>query len=718
VQYSNISSAQHRPTAVAIDDNPPPAARPPANEAGALIAEPSPMANYRGYIDLVDPVVGLQGWVVNIADPMGRIRLELTAGATVLAECAVDQPRDDVARRYGCPRATPGFCFAPSALTNTGGLGTTNRGERIAVRIAGTKFLLPSARELPSVAEFTVLAQRTAGGEAVSLAANEAPATLPQDISAATQIMKARAARLVELALRPLSENQRGAIEAISVDPAGTVWIAGWMRKGHPLEFPAVVTDRQKYAAAVFLTCYERVDLPDDTIGIFGAVKSEWRPASGERDIFVFFDNSGRFYLRTANPLRMVTGEELLEFFERIKPRCYGRRTHALQRLLAATHSWLPGTARVVGFPVEAWVDHAVVLPEFGCFVEGWILSPVKRVAQLLLRIGSIVLPCDPSSLYFRPRSDLESAYPNYIALTRHAGFVATFLGSVPTEELIDPVLKIAFADGTSSNHPIEPKVISRLGYSARLDDLLSFYPSIHAERFFPVLSEAVRWEVRSAMGEVFPFAVESASRVIVLTVPEDRSDAFLLFAEAERWLSNRQAAPSLVFVAARGCFRSEVVALFDGLSGTGAASHSLFFVDHVDATLYLLPAILKAVAARSFVFVAAGVFLTEAGWRTALKAGTDAEELLEFYEIDDQVRDPASHRDRGSAECFGWSTNAFAAWLTESPMFVDGTANIAPPVPSGAGRLICSAARRSRPRTECILAARIDRQQASERVF
>ena len=72
--------------------------------------------------------------------------------------------------------------------------------------------------------------------------------------------------------------------------------------------------------------------------------------------------------------------------------------------------------------------------PGFGCFVEGWILSPVKRVAQLLLRMGSIVLPCDPASLYFRPRGDLDQVYPDRTTLTRRAGFVATFLGGVPTE--------------------------------------------------------------------------------------------------------------------------------------------------------------------------------------------------------------------------------------------------------------------------------------------
>ena len=717
MRHSNISGGQRGPAAAAVSDDPHGTDATTPNGT-ASIAASTPVADYRGYIDLLDPGLGLQGWVVNIADPTNRMRLELTVDSTVVAECNVDQPRDDVARRYGCPHATPGFCFAPSALAKAGELGAADGAKQIAVRVAGTRFLLSCARELPTVAELAALAERDRGGEVVSLAADAAPTRLPQDITAATQILRGRAAALAELALRPISENQRGAIEAISVDPAGTVWIAGWMYKGHPLEFPAVVSDRQKFPAVVFLTCHERADLPDDRVGMFGAVKSEWRPAAGRSDVFVFFDEGGRFHLRTANPLRMATGEELLEFFERIKPSCYGRRTIALQRMLAASHSWLPGTGRVAGFPVEAWVEHALLLPAFGCFVEGWVLSPVKRVAQLLLRIGSIVLPCDPASLYFRPRSDLDSTYPNHCALTRHAGFVATFLGSVPSEELIDPVLKIAFADGTSTNHPMDPKVIRRLGHSATLDDLLTFYPSIQAERFFPVFSDAVREETRSAVGQLSPFAVERAPRVVVLAVPDDRSDAFLLFDEAERRVSHGEARPGLVFVAARGNLRSEVVALFDGLAATGVTSCSLFFVDDIDVTLYLLPAILGMAEARSFVYVAAGLFLTEVGWGAALNARAATDAPLELYEIEDRARDLPSCPEFGSAECFGWSTRALARWVAELPMFVNGAASAVPWDRRSKGNLIRTAARRSRPRMARVVAARIDRQQASERVF
>ena len=157
---------------------------------------------------------------------------------------------------------------------------------------------------------------------------------------------------------------------------------------------------------------------------------------------------------------------------------------------------------------------------------------------------------------------------------------------------------------------------------------------------------------------------------------------------------------------------------MFDGLAATGLAACSLFFVDDINLTLYLLPAILNLVDARSFVFIAAGLFLTEAGWGAALNARAAADAPLQLYEVEDRTSDFASHPALGSAECFGWSTRALATWVAELPMFVNGAISAVPRDPRAKGSLVRIAARRSRPRRASVLAARIDRQRASERVF
>ncbi len=690
----------------------------PAARLRALSAEPGPTADYRGYVDLVDAASGVHGWVIDTADPHAPLRVELAVDATVVAVCDANQPRNDVARRYGCPDGTPGFHFPPADLAKLRHLAPEHQQKRIAIRVADTPFELPAARELPTAGEVIGPLRRDERPARLTLGGVAPQLTLPDDVGAAAEILRERAAVLAEQPLRPISENHVGVIEAVSIDPAGTVWVAGWMHKGQPLEFAAVVIDRQKFPAAVFFTCYERPDLPDDVVGVFGAVKSQWRPGAGEDAFFLFFGEGGRFHLGSGNPVRVTGGEELLEFFEGIKPLCYGRRMIALQRMLLATHSWLPGTARVGGFAIEAWVDHLLVLPGFGCIVEGWVVSPVKRVSQFLLRVGSIVLRSDPASLYFRPRADLDEAFPHLPTLTRRAGFVAVFPGAALGEELIDPLLKVAFSDGTSTNHPIDAKVVRRLGHAASFDELLTFYPSLPCEPFFPALADAVRDEALSAASLPVPFAVADAAHAIVLAVPDDRSDAILLFDEVERQLSGACMLQGVIFVASRAGPRSEVVALFGGLAQAGVAACSLFLVDDVAAALQGLPAMLDATAAQSFVFVAAGVFLTEAGWRAALTVPPVVDMPLHLYETAESASGLASASGRASAACFGWSTSALKEWLAATPISICGAEGIEPVDPSNRQKTIAGAARRSRPQNARRVLASIDQQPLGRRVF
>src|SRR5204863_3582412 len=89
-------------------------------------------------------------------------------------------------------------------------------------------------------------------------------------------------------------------------------------------------------------------------------------------------------------------------------------QTQALYRILGSGASWLAIPAEKFGFAAEMSIDRAILIPFLGCMVEGWIISPVKEVAQLRLRIGSAILNCAPKSLYWKPRGDLCSAFPGY----------------------------------------------------------------------------------------------------------------------------------------------------------------------------------------------------------------------------------------------------------------------------------------------------------------
>lgn len=477
--------------------------------------------------------------------------------------------------------------------------------------------------------------------------------------------------------VRPLSENLQGYIEAIAADPSGLLWVSGWLHKGQPLEFPAILVDRRKVAASVMLTCYDRPDLPADACAVFGVIRADWQPASTGTDIFLFFGEGMRFHLRGVKPLRIVDTKAALEQFEQVRPFCYGSRTTALQRMLSSVQNWIPETARTAGFPIHVHVDQALVLPHFGCMVEGWALSPLKQVERFILRFGNTVLHADPVSTYFKERADLGSAFPHCANLLSQAGFVALFRGRLPTEELIDPLLKVVFTDGTSTNHPIEPNALRRLGHSASLDDALGFYPALQHEAFFPEFAATVRREIAAGLRPPEAFAKAKAARAMVFAVPADRSDAHLLFDDALRRIRDLADPPGLVFVAERGPHRSNTVTLFRSLAAATDAPCSLFFVDNVDYALYGLVDILQAIGATRFLFTGTGVLLTASGWQSAQRALESNSTRIDFFEIADELTalgaDLAPDGIARSSACFAWSTAALAVWMPRMPVFIGG---------------------------------------------
>lgn len=88
---------------------------------------------YLGSVDGLELGV-LSGWALNPADPATPVALDIMVDAKLLDRISADQPRDDVAQRYGT--ALCGFRWVvPPELAGAGP-------ERIAVRIANTSTIL------------------------------------------------------------------------------------------------------------------------------------------------------------------------------------------------------------------------------------------------------------------------------------------------------------------------------------------------------------------------------------------------------------------------------------------------------------------------------------------------------------------------------------------------------------------------------------------------
>src|ERR1051325_35820 len=477
------------------------------------------------------------------------------------------------------------------------------------------------------------------------------------------------------MAVRPIPENLQGYVELVSVDLAGLVWIGGWIRRGNLLEFGAGVSGSGAgaLAAAVLLSCYERDDLPEGSVGFIGLLYSDWRPTSSTSELLLVFGPEGRLHIRANNPLRFLLGSELLEHLDAIGSRwTAGRRVYALHRALKSGLSWLPVPADKLGFPVSLSVDRLIAVPSYGCFVEGWILSPVKRVENFRLRLGSDVVACDPRSLYWKPRPDLADAFPTSGPLLQRAGFVGAFPGDF-AQDSAEAVLNIRFDDGISLNHSIPANALARLGNSADLSEVGRLYPAIHAEPFFSGWAMAVRREARLLNRGCIPFAVEPTETAFVFTVPADRCDAFLLFEELRRWLGNEFVPPGIVFIANRNGCRAETVALFGAMARDADWPCSLFFMDDARYALHALPEVFSQTRMQRFVFVADSVLLTEAGRRAALEALIAPEPQLTFLDVERMAEFDSDLAEGPSTECFAWSSSAFIWWEKNAPGFFGG---------------------------------------------
>lgn len=540
--------------------------------------------------------------------------------------------------------------------------------------------------------------------------------------------LQAEATRRLDVPLQTRGEFQQGWLEMAAPDGSGLTWISGWMPRNQPLEFAAVLLDRRKIPAAVALTSYPRDDLPPDAHAVVGVLRADWQPSGPDADVVLFYGEGLRLHVRGVTPLQVVDPQDAIRHFEGVRGRCTGALTPALMGLITSAESWVPDTGNAAGFPSFAAVDRLLVLPGFGCLAEGWAMSPVKQVARFSLRCGGRVLHADPGATYRRPRPDLLAAFPSCGGgMTEGVGFVAVFRGPIITAEFVDPVLKVVFADGTSTNHAVPAQVLGRIGHSA-MDEVLALLPSLPYEAFFPDFAAAMARDVAARLGTVEPWRVAPTPRAVVVSLPRDRSDLFLAFEEIRHIAVQHAPSAGFVFLAERGAARADALALFVGLSEGMqlGVPMSLFFVEDADQALHLAGDALAAVAAERFLFIGPGVVLSAAGWAAALAA-------LDAVAPEDpgprvlrvstgSVVAPRRDAQGDAVDVFAWSTARFREVLPALPIFLGGrfgdngfrAVGAAGTWQDGAG---IAGERTSGGRTTSVLAGRVNAAVAAQRM-
>lgn len=606
----------------------------------------------RGQIDKFDPVTGIEGWAVDLADTDTALIVELLIGDAVVAQTTAERSRPDIAEALNL-NVMAGFAFPDDISDRIVEIAASGTRGILRIRIAGTAYLLPSLTPPP---DLHLLLSGMSGLKTDGYRGF--------DMMARLSALRTETTDLLRQPLRPLPENSLGFIESIAIDEAGLVWIGGWMKRAVQADQPVVIVDRQKISGAMGLTMFERADLGDEAYGIIGVLHSDWRP-SPQSELFVYMGD-GTSYLQSLRPLNIVTKKSFTEHFAHRWPTCHTGHSSTLHYLLDHPDSWQP-TDGASGPQVKASLEKVLVLPSFGCLVTGWALSPLKAIENFGLKFGSTILSCDTSSISFWPRPDLASLVPGCDLLTDRAGFVAIFRGAIPPRDLDNPIIKVLLSDGSASNHSVDMKVVQRLGRATSIDKVLHLYPSLRSESFFREFAAAVRQDARELAEAADPFKISACTRAMVLGVPAERSDAFLLFENIGHRVRGRRHGPGLVFIAGRGATRHTVIGLFQELAASTELPCSLFFVDDPAGSSYALPGILNQVGADRFAFAAPGVLLTDEGWAAA----TARDEGLTLITIEDA----ASHAqgDGLSLDCFAWNSAKLAEWLRIAPSFLGG---------------------------------------------
>ncbi len=585
-------------------------------------------------------------------------------GEVVVAEITPDLGRHDISDALGL-EVSPGFAFPPSVLELVAELAESGE-DPISVRFAGTEFALGMSEAAPK-AEAIIARLR-------QLAAPPPTRSNTDDLDMLLQDLRADATALAEQPLRPAPESLQGFIETIAIDTSGQLWIIGWMRRGHLTEFSAVVSERKKIPAAVAVMTYLRPDLPPDACGIIGLLSSDWRPTSVTSEFFVFFGAGGRFHLKDHSPLRFITSAELTAEYEQMRERSLGDgRTAALQRMIGTMESWQPTRAANQSFGTETSIDRILLVPGLGCLVEGWVVSPLKRIEGLRLRIGGVVMAAQPDATYWKPRLDLRAGFAASDRLLQRAGFVALFTGSGEPADFAEPVFKIVFEGGTSANWPVPVKVFSRLGHSASVDDALMFFPALQEESFFARFADATIRAQLAAMNPLVPMKVARAKRAMIMVLPADRCDMFLLFEELAQQCRAAAWADGIALIASSAANRSDALWLFQQFQQSVNVPASLLVIDEAAQAFAQLGDILRTIGAACFVFVGPGVFLTGSGWRHARDMLQEGATTLSFLGLEPDEFEQQAAEGGVSARCFAWNTAHFLRWSTHARGFLGG---------------------------------------------
>lgn len=600
---------------------------------------------YLGLVDAFDAGVGLSGWCVCLTRRDEPVNLELVINNLPVAVTAANILRADVCAQFSL-EGRYGFCFEAALFDRFLAHRNAFQGKSWAVRAAGSSLVLPVAGSVGSLSD--LLDRRE------TLLSFDSSVALLGRLGS----LYDEASPLVTVPFQNEGA-AAGHIEAVAPGANNIQWFIGWMARQLARNFSGVFLDRRKFRAGVVLAPFERPDLPREAVGVVGAILTDWRP-SLTTDAILQFGEKGERHLHANRNLRLTGVRDVMEHLERGKEGEGSPMVAPLREFSQANDSW--ELASSTAAKVKLAVDNASALEGFGVFMKGWIFSPSRVVKSIELKWGAQTHPCDPRSLHFVARPDLQSAFPTSSEAVERAGFRCIFPCEAVSKDIDALGLKIVYEDGCASYHLLSDTVVNRIAPGQDGGPFREFYPNMENESFFGDYAKAyyaMCVRLYSACG--VERNIKPAARALVFVAPSERHSLYLLFEELRHKLSASETQGlALVVVAGKDQRHGEIHELFAQLSDAFSGPSNLVFVADAQYALWALDSILVMLGASYFVFIGPNVILEWDGWMGIAELLTTPPRLA-FLEVTNPC-EPWGEPEK-SMNAFAWSSEQFLAW-------------------------------------------------------
>lgn len=561
-----------------------------------MAAEPVEIGDaMHGLVEHLHEVEGVQGWVLDPAEPQRILDVELWAGTLCLAQTQTGLERPDVCSSTGLT-CRPGFRFgdeAGRALMDAAAQG--HLGD-LHVRVQGSsrlEFECP-LRTLEMIRP--VSPPEDLGGDRLR-------ATLNQHASDAML--------LVNDAATSAPSSQIGYLEGIWRSRSGLTWLVGWVIEDAVLDRPVIIVDTARCPAGIAFSLTPRGDLGPGAKAFVAVMQSHWQADIDLPPQIVLADGSGR-YIESVRPVPLMEAEAVLPLVRDTLNRASGHHRAAMLDLLEGNRH-LP-SKRASADRVQ--VDEVAVLPGFGAFVNGWALSPSRRAERFILKDDDHAIRADELSQARFTRTDLSSVFPNVDKALQSAGFIALFRGPINRASLDRLSVAVEWHDGTRTIADVAPAAVRVLGLTSPIDSICRFFPAFEAERFFADFAYHAARSAQSQASRVHGYECNATRSSLLLAVPEQSADMFLLFDQAAEHAASLPEDWGISIIASPDEHRGLVLTLFAQLQRATDRPCSLFFTDGAAATSDVIEEVATTLSSERVAWVASHVSLTVAGWK------------------------------------------------------------------------------------------------------